>query len=100
MSATKAGRKQKHFIDPATGLPVVGLTRRPDGRWRIIGTHKTFREPDERRAIEKFLRMTGTVRKSVFLPVAKSIDPADLASAADALDSRSDLALIEHEDGE
>src|SRR5688572_21768237 len=55
----KVGRKQKHFEDPATGLPVVGLTRRPDGRWRIIGTHQTFREPDVAKAIEKFRELTG-----------------------------------------
>jgi integrase len=59
MENTKAGRKQKHHIDSKTRLPVVGLTRRPDGRWRIIGTHKTFREPDEQKAIKHFRELAN-----------------------------------------
>jgi hypothetical protein len=35
-----------------------GLTRRPDGRWRIIGSHKTFREDNEDKANEKFYKLT------------------------------------------
>ena len=50
----KTGRKQKHHTDSKTGLPVIGLTRRPDGRWRIIGTQTTFTEHDEQQAIERF----------------------------------------------
>lgn len=57
----KPGRKQKHYVT-ATGKTVVGLTRRPDGRWRVIGTHQTFREPDEAKAIEKFRRLTDPRR--------------------------------------
>src|SRR3954470_21856432 len=56
-TTTKTGRKRKDFPHPETGKPVVGLTRRPDGRWRIIGTYQTFRESDEQKAIEKFRRM-------------------------------------------
>jgi hypothetical protein len=44
----KTGRKRKYFDDPDSGLPVIGLTRRPDGRWRIQGTHQTFRETPPR----------------------------------------------------
>lgn len=56
---TKTGRKRKDFEDPETGLPVVGLTRRPDGRWRVIGTHQTFREPDVKKAIAHFYKLIG-----------------------------------------
>jgi len=59
MPNAKRGRKPKHYV-AADGTPIVGLTRRPDGRWRIIGTHQTFREPDEVKAIARFRQMTGT----------------------------------------
>ena len=62
----KTGRKQKHHIDTATGLPVAGLTRRPDGRWRVIGTHQTFREPDEQKAISRFRELMGKKRVATF----------------------------------
>ena len=56
----KTGRKQKHFPDPKTGLPVIGLSRRPsDGRWRIIGTQITFTEPDPQKAIEQYRKLSG-----------------------------------------
>jgi len=71
MSQTKTGRKQKHHIDSMTGEPVVGLTRRPDGRWRTIGTHQTFREPDEQKAIARF-------RQSLDTPEAKATRINDL----------------------
>lgn len=56
---TKTGRKQKHHTDSVTGLPVVGLSRMTDGRWRIIGTQTRFSEPDEQKAIAKFYALTG-----------------------------------------
>ena len=60
MSLTrKTGRKQKHFHDPATGKPVVGLSRMTDGRWRIIGTQTRFTEPDARKAIARFHQIMG-----------------------------------------
>jgi len=37
-------------------------------------------------------------RRSLFIPVSRSIDPAETAEAADKLDSESSLAVIEHED--
>ncbi len=53
----KPGRKRKHFPGP-DGNPVFGLSRRPsDGRWRVIGTNTTFTEPNEYRAIARFLSM-------------------------------------------
>ena len=55
----KTGRKRKDFTDPSTGLPVIGLTRRPDGRWRLIGTQTTFREPDIQKAIARFRQFTN-----------------------------------------
>ena len=56
---SKVGRKAKYFRDPKTGLEVVGLTRRPDGRWRLFGTHKTFREDDPVKAIQHFHKLKG-----------------------------------------
>jgi len=61
----KTGRKQKHFIG-SNGKPVVGLTRRPDGRWRVIGTHHTFREDDELKAIEKFHKLKDANERPYF----------------------------------
>jgi integrase len=59
-NTTKTGRKQKHFVDPATGKPVVGLSRMTDGRWRIIGSQTRFREPDVQKAIAKFRQLTSS----------------------------------------
>jgi hypothetical protein len=53
----KTGRKQKHWTNTKTGKPIDGLTRRPDGRWRIIGTQITYTEHDEQRAIERFYNL-------------------------------------------
>jgi len=49
----KTGRKQRHHI-AADGNPIVGLSKQPDGRWRVIGTSIRFSEPDEAKAIAKF----------------------------------------------
>src|SRR5665213_1650399 len=53
----KTGAKQKHYV-ASDGQTIVGLSRQTDLRWRIIGTAIRFTEPDEKRAIEKFHRMT------------------------------------------
>jgi len=37
---------------------VHGLTRKPDGRWRISATKKTFVEPDEALAVARFYELT------------------------------------------
>jgi integrase len=58
-NAIKIGRKQRHFINPATGKPVDGLSRMTDGRWRIIGTQTRFSEPDIAKAIATFRKLTG-----------------------------------------
>lgn len=52
----KTGRKQRHFIS-AGGKIIEGLSRMPDGRWRVIGTQVRFTEPDEERAIERFHKL-------------------------------------------
>ncbi len=58
-AAKKTGRRQVHFVS-STGETVVGLSRRPsDGRWRVIGTQKTFTEPDEAKAIERFRQLSA-----------------------------------------
>lgn len=61
--AAKVGRKAKYFRDPKTGNEVVGLTRRKDGRWRLFGTHKTFREDDPQKAIDRFHQLKDPYRK-------------------------------------
>jgi integrase len=58
MTKVKQGRKRKDFKDPATGLPVVGLSRMTDGRWRIIGTQTRFTESNVAKAIEHYRKLT------------------------------------------
>jgi integrase len=54
----KSGRKPKPFI-AADGTHINGLRRRPsDGRWELADG-RTFSEPDERKALQKFYEMTG-----------------------------------------
>jgi len=60
---TKTGRKRNDYKDPTTGLPVVGLSRRPDGRWRIIGTNSTFREADPQKAIARYKHLVDPNRE-------------------------------------
>jgi integrase len=50
-----AGRRQKPHYPSYGGDPIVGLYRCPDKRWRINATGQKFTEPDERRAIARFL---------------------------------------------
>lgn len=65
--ANKTGRKRKDFTDPATGLPVIGLSRMTDGRWRIIGTQTRFSEPDPQTAIEQYRKLAeGESEASVY----------------------------------
>lgn len=54
----KTGRKQKHHV-AANGKTIEGLSKMVDGRWRIIGSHIRFTEPDEFKAIEKFKQLTS-----------------------------------------
>jgi hypothetical protein len=54
---SKPGREQKHHVT-AKGKTIVGLSRRPDGRWRVIGTQQTFRETDEEKAVARFYELT------------------------------------------
>lgn len=54
----KRGRRPAHYHS-SWGEVVNGLSRRAtDGRWRIIATGRTFTEPDERRAVERFRELT------------------------------------------
>jgi hypothetical protein len=55
----KRGRKQRPYVCPWDGRTIDGLSREPNGRWRIIGTHTRFREPDERLAVARYLAMIG-----------------------------------------
>lgn len=55
----KTGRKQLPYQSPTTGKTIDGLSRMKDGRWRVIGTQTRFSEPDEQKAIERFLKMVN-----------------------------------------
>ena len=76
--ARKRGRPRKPFI-AADGSSVNGLRRRGNGRWVIIDTAETFREPDERLAIARFKRWEASKNGTpyVALPVADGV-PLDL----------------------
>jgi integrase len=55
----KRGRKAKHYVDPETGKQIFGLGHdERSGRWRIIGTNTFFREPDPKKAVQRFYLMT------------------------------------------
>jgi len=51
---SKVGRPQRPY-ETSWGEVVPGLARDTDGRWRIAATGKRFTEPDERRAVARFL---------------------------------------------
>jgi hypothetical protein len=60
------------------GKLIQGLYKCPDGRWRINATGQKFTEPDERRAVARFLSMQPKP-ETVDLPVSTapvSIDDA------------------------
>jgi hypothetical protein len=40
-STKKTGRKQRHHV-AANGKTLEGLSKQPDGRWRVIGTATRF----------------------------------------------------------
>lgn len=63
-------RPQKPYFAPWLNEYINGLTRAPDGRWRIMATGERFREPDERQAVLKFWAKTGQNDKVALLPVA------------------------------
>jgi integrase len=54
-NAMSRGRPQKPHHPSWGGDPIPGLYHCPDGRWRINATGQKFTEPDERRAVQKFL---------------------------------------------
>lgn len=68
----KRGRKAKHYT-MSDGTPVPGLSRRPDGRWRVIATGKEFTCADERLAVHLFnTRYRPDVADTVAIPVLKA----------------------------
>lgn len=90
-------RPTKPFFADWLNEHITGLCRLPDGRWRMVATGKRFREPDPRKAVERFLAMTrpdpnaGLVR--VARPVASvgpdrepRVDPKALVESALASD--------------
>jgi integrase len=57
----KRGRKPKPYVCPWNNKTIDGLRRRPsDGRWELADG-RTFVEPDERKAVDRFREMTGGV---------------------------------------
>ncbi len=83
----KIGRKQKHHQSETEGT-IVGLTRQPDGRWRIIEGPKAgfrFTEPDEARAIAKFRQLTTGQTPMVWIgdaPAKSQLQVTDQDTAA------------------
>src|SRR5436190_22131413 len=77
----KRGRPQaRHRM--ADGKEILGLTRRPDGRWRVSATGETFTEPDEKLAVARFLAIAAARDvQSVLLPV--DTEGLDIESAFD-----------------
>jgi hypothetical protein len=82
----KAGRKRQHHTDSATGLPVVGLSKMSDGRWRVIGTHTRFTEPDEQRAIRRFYDLTDQRVRGTVAGIAVDARRSELLDLKDQLD--------------
>jgi len=62
-----------------------------------VKTGERFCEPDERLAIQRY--RAACPSETTFVTIAKSIDPYEIAQAADKLGGVSDLAVIEHDDG-
>ncbi|HEV2292826.1 MAG TPA: tyrosine-type recombinase/integrase [Tepidisphaeraceae bacterium] len=62
-TAKKRGRPQGRYR-LRDGNEIQGLTRRADGRWKISATGQTFIEPDERLAVERFHKLSGTGKPS------------------------------------
>lgn len=89
MSFIKTGKKRGR--KPATyrasdDTYIEGLSRRADGRWRIIATGQTFVEPDERLAIHKFHNLTAKRKQStIAIPFAAATNPGDMADVVAAL---------------
>ena len=52
-------RPSKPFFAPWLDQQKTGLGRVPDGRWRIVATGERLCEPDERKAVERYLKQTG-----------------------------------------
>jgi len=73
----KTGRPQGYHRT-ADGIRVDGLTRRKDGRWRVSATGQLFTEPDEKRAIDRFMALVGQQIPTV------SIDTNTTVSSMDA----------------
>jgi hypothetical protein len=93
----KRGRPHKPYRT-SDGQFIDGLSRRPDGRWRIVATGQLFSEPDERIAVARFRALCPP--EAVFVSVARSADLADCAHAADKLGGETDLVYIDHPNGD
>ena len=78
-SASKVGRKRRDHIT-AWGETVVGLSRIADGRWRVIGTHIRFTEPDERKAVERYYQLSGATVEGTICGVPIRARRSDLLS--------------------
>lgn len=97
---SKRGRKPRPYFYKKENKYINGLRyRQHDKRW-ILSDGRTFTEPDEDKAIERFRQMTEPTkrRRSVFIPVTRSNDPCDIAEAAEKLDSQSSLVAVDVDD--
>jgi hypothetical protein len=69
----KGGRPQKPY-QTSWNVPIAGLARDPDGRWRVVATGKRFTEHDERRAVARFYDMTRAARvERMTIPVSSQV---------------------------
>ena len=90
IKGTRCGRPSKPYR-MANGREVHGLYRRPDGRWRIVGTNTIFTEHDENRAVHRFQQMTRDKTATVTIPVVT-------AGAAEKIESEHDEPNMPFED--
>lgn len=69
----KRCRPQKPY-QTSWNVPVAGLARDTDGRWRVLATGERFTEPDERRAVARFYDATRANRvERLTAPVAVQV---------------------------
>jgi integrase len=88
----KRGRKAKDHKCTWDGTTVNGLYRKPGTNvWRVRETGQEFTEPDEREAVSRFRKITGTAaRAKIHIPtaIAKSGDNESVLAALELLRSR------------
>lgn len=69
----KRGRPHKPYRT-TDGQYINGLRRRKDGRWVIVGTGKTFVEPDERRAVLRYQRWEAEQQRESIVDLSVPVE--------------------------